>query len=266
MRFYDQKNNRLIYISAKADPNFWDTLWSADETIKKTVFKHKNTYVSKITKKYLRPEEGTILEGGCGRGIYVASLFKNGYKVIGIDNAPKTVEALNKHVPELDIRYGDVHKLDFPDDFFAGYWSLGVIEHFWDGYDKIALEMVRVIKKRGFLFLQFPCMSRARKIKAALGCYESYDAENELAGFYQFALDADDVVEKMKLYGFECLAKQGRSSLLGLKSEVRILSKTLDKISNYNGRNFFIRALRYALSNAFNMFFNHSILLVLRKT
>ena len=52
-------------------------------------------------------------------------------KTMPIDYAPKTVEFVNKKFPFLDIRLGDVTKLDFDDNFFDAYWSFGVIEHFY---------------------------------------------------------------------------------------------------------------------------------------
>lgn len=47
----------------------------------------------------------------------------------------------------------DVRKLQFADGFFDGYWSLGVIEYFWEGYNEIVNEVKRVIKPGMFSVL-----------------------------------------------------------------------------------------------------------------
>ena len=151
VRYFDPVKKQLIYIESKAGPSFWDSHWKLDKNIRK-ILRIKNTYVSNITRQFLKPRDGIILEGGCGKGHNVASLFNNGYRVIGIDYAEKSVMILNQYLPELDIRLADVRDLPFEDNYFIGYWSIGVIEHFWEGYESIALEMSRVIKYNGYLF------------------------------------------------------------------------------------------------------------------
>ena len=142
-----------------------------------------DTYVTRITRKYLRPVDGVILEGGCGDAVHVAALAASGYRCIGIDSAEQTVSALQSAFPELDVRLGDVRHLDFDDAAFAGYWSIGVIEHFWDGYGPIVQEMSRVVRTGGYLFLTFPYMSPVRRLKARLGLYPRLETDLEPAAF-----------------------------------------------------------------------------------
>ena len=68
----------------------------------------------------------------------------------------------------------DVRNLNFDDGFFDGYWSLGVIEHFYEGYERIIKEVNRVIKRNGFVFLTFPSLSFLRKFKSKWGLYVDY--------------------------------------------------------------------------------------------
>ena len=60
-------------------------------------------------------------------------LEKSGFSTTGVDFAEKTVK-INALYPSLDIRLVDIRNMDFDDGFFDGYWSFGVIEHFYDGY------------------------------------------------------------------------------------------------------------------------------------
>lgn len=107
----------------------------------------------KTLRKYLPGEKGIILEGGCGRAQHVYCMKYNGYNAVGVDFAERTVRAVNEAVPELDVRKCDVRNLPFRDGEIAGYWSIGVIEHFWDGYNEILDEMARVIRDgRGSCF------------------------------------------------------------------------------------------------------------------
>jgi len=262
--FYDKINNRLIYIGEASNPDFWDKHWDKN-TIEKMYPKKisKFDYVVNTTKKYL-PEKSLILEGGCGTGQQVFKLQQSGYEAIGIDYAEKTIETVKKAKPELDIRLGDVRKLDFPDNYFDGCWSFGVIEHFFNGYDEILNEMQRVIKPAGYLFITFPYMSRLRKIKSRKGKYPIWtNSEQETENFYQFALDAKKVIADLEKTGFELIEKQHLSGIKGLKDEVKFLKNPLQKI--YDSRSFFGLVTSKIISDLFAPFAAHSILLILRK-
>ena len=68
-------------------------------------------------------------------------------------------------MPDLNIDFGDVRSLPYKKSSFDGIWSLGVIEHNWDGYDQILREAHRVLRSGGYFFLAFPSFSPLRKLK-----------------------------------------------------------------------------------------------------
>jgi SAM-dependent methyltransferase len=119
------------------------------------------------------------------------------------DYAKQTVSTLHKYVPELKVILSDVRTLPFRDEYFIAYWSLGVIEHFQEGFESIALEMTRVLKNGGYLFLTFPYISPIRNLKARFGLYKPWDKGTDLNNFYQFALDAHEVSTQFKGLGFK---------------------------------------------------------------
>jgi len=170
---------------------------------------------------------------------------------------------VKKNFPELDVRVGDVRKLKFNDDYFDGYFSLGVIEHFYDGYDKIAKEMSRVIKNEGYLFLTFPHMSLLRKIKAKLGLYPLWDKKIVTQNFYQFALDEKGVIEKMKNYDFKLVEKHFLDGTGGLMRESKLLEQLLKRMIESN--NFFNKLTVILLNFILKIFSSHVILLILKK-
>ena len=62
---------------------------------------------------------------------------------------------------------------------------LGVIEHFWGGYQQIAEDMHRVLRKEGFLLLTFLAMTDIRVWKAKRGTYSIWqDGEREPDVFF----------------------------------------------------------------------------------
>lgn len=267
MKYFDSKNNRLVFESEKATPDFWDKLWrNEDRELKKIIERGKKDYfVSRITKKYIKPtKEKKILEGGCGMGTYVFSLDYSNYDVRGIDFATKTVAKVNKLFPNLKISDGDVENLNFPDNFFDGYWSLGVIEHFYEGYSKITKEMERVVKNNGYLFITFPCLSSFRKIKARLGKYKEFSEQSfNKEKFYQFALDPQKVKLDIEKLNFKLIKKEPLDGIKGLKDEISILKPLLQKI--YNSNFLPTRIFGAIISKISSPIFNHSILLVFKK-
>lgn len=267
MKYYDQRSGRLIYVGHRAIADYWDGVWGNVGIDRRSILERRGGYVSAITQRYVSPDAGRILEGGCGVGGEVAALKNAGYQVIGIDYAAKTVKALNEHVPELDIRLGDVRELDFEDGYFAGYWSLGVIEHFWEGYDSIAAEMWRVLRKGGYLFVSFPYMNFVRALKARLGVYPKWKGQ-ELEGFNQFALRPKEVRKHFERLGFEFVDARRLLARQGMQDEMPRLTSFMNKLYAYRGRSFALRAFRRLAHEAVSilqLFCSMSLLLVLKK-
>ena len=176
--YYDNREERLVYVRAAASADFWDSHWKTDQL--RRMVTQGNGFVVKQTRAYL-PPGARVLEGGCGRANTVWGLRQAGFDAVGVDFAEKTVLAINDVAPEIDVRFGDVRDLPFEDASFDGYWSLGVIEHFYDGYQPIQNEMLRVLKPGGFLFMTVPAMSPLRQLKARLGRYPSFEPSDDMS-------------------------------------------------------------------------------------
>ena len=264
MKYYDQDNNRLVFIQNQANVNFWETHWDnygVEKLIKSATLDPRILWP---TRKYL-PPGSRLLEGGCGLGQFVYSLHVHGYDAYGIDYASKTVEQINKVMPELKVLEGDVRALPFSSGFFDGYWSLGVIEHFYEGFDLIAEEMKRVLKPGGYLFLTFPCLSNLRKKKIRQNRYRVWLPNQEhINSFYQFALSGEDVCKVFVDLGFELVQRKPKGGLKGFKDEIgngflrRLLQKIFDS-SVLPGR-----ALAFGLDLILSPYAGHMELLILR--
>lgn len=265
MQLYNHNHKNLIYIKQSATPEFWDDHWQVDSSLRKKITKEKNTFVTNITKKYIKPKDGIILEGGCGTGIHVAALQENGYRCIGIDYAQHTVASVNTMIPEIDVRLGDVRKLEFDDDYFAGYWSLGVIEHFWEGYLSIQQEIKRVLQPGGYLFLTFPYMSPLRKIKVRLNLYDEWKIDHAPPAFYQFALNHSSVIKDFTQQGFKLVKSQPMLGLRAAKDEIGFLRPLLEKLHTYDGSSPVVKGIKVTLSKLLTPFSGHLILLIFKK-
>lgn len=264
MKYFDAQKKRLIVVETEALAGFWDSHWQADSGIRERIAGIKKNFVTDVTKKYLKPEDGIILEAGCGMGVNVAALSNNGYKCIGLDNAEKTVRILNRYAAEFDIRLADVRSIPFDDGYFAGCWSWGVIEHFWDGFEPVASEMARVVKEGGNLFLVFPSMSPIRRLKSRLGLYKLWGGADS-KGFYQYILNPEEVISVFEKTGFNLIKAKHFDAIKGLKSEIGILTLFLQRLYDYKGRSIFLRGVKRCLEALFSALAGHSILLIFKK-
>ncbi|MFC1769891.1 class I SAM-dependent methyltransferase [Nitrospirota bacterium] len=113
--------------------------------------------------RYL-PANSRVIEGGCGLGAWCEWLKRHGHSVVGIEYFKEVVDQAKMLSPAVDIQQGDILKLDFPDDSFDSYVSLGVIEHFEEGPGQALNEMHRVLKDEGLAFVTVPYENRIRNL------------------------------------------------------------------------------------------------------
>jgi SAM-dependent methyltransferase len=257
---YWPKARRLVYLDKKATPEFWDHRWHNEG---KPGPVNPRDEVITVTQKYL-PIGSRVLEGGCGRANKVKAMATVGYRATGVDFAEASVEEARSNYPDLDIRRGDVRALEFPDDHFDGYWSIGVIEHFWEGYGPILAEAARVLRPGGILFLTAPWLSPYRTRKAANGGYPAVEFHSESDSFYQFALGRAEVAAQLAQHGFELLSWQGMASEVSMKEDMAALKGPIHWLFGSKG-SIFKRVLRKAASSALNPYCGHSFLAVSRR-
>jgi len=266
LRYYDKKNNRLVHIENSSTPHYWDSLWKKKRTnIDKMYYRElKYGFVAPITRKFLK-RGSKIIEGGCGLGAKVYALDYAGFVTIGVDYAKDTIRFVKMRYPNLQLIIADVRKLPFKDESFDGYWSLGVIEHFYDGFNEIVHEIYRVLKKDGYLFITFPYMSPLRKIKSKLGLYPTWTEDvNLVSRFSYYILDEREVVSKFEEKEFRLIWKRPKphSGFIGLKDELW-KHNPLQIIGKYD--NFLSKGIKYIINKLLSNFCGHAILMVFKK-
>ncbi len=262
-KYYDKKNKRLVVIGESATEEFWEKHWLDPEDFEGRIKVGAGFgIIKKYTSKFLVPP-AKVIDAGCGIGQNVYGLDQWGYDAYGIDFTDEVVKKTKKNFSNLKISTQDVRNLDFPENFFDGYWSLGVIEHFKDGYDDIIKEARRVIKNDGYLFLTIPWFSPLRQIKACFGAYPKIDKKTGMGHFYEFMLDKAQLVKTIEKEGFRLVSSHSNDAVKGLKDEISFLRPVLQRV--YGGRGFFAKAWRGLLTMVFAPFAGHIILLIFKK-
>jgi SAM-dependent methyltransferase len=225
--FFDSAGDRLVFVDEPASEAFWDDRWKKDKFTAASIRKER-AFVQWETSRFLKPP-ARVLDAGCGLANTVFGLHHAGFDAYGVDFAPETVEAIKQHAPELKIELADVRDMPFEDDFFDGVWSLGVIEHFPEGYGAIIKEAHRVLKPGGLLFLTVPSVTPLRRLKIKLGRYED-SSRAAMERFYQFAFAPGDTEDAICSMGFERIRRRGSGGLIGLRAEVPVLRTLLKPI------------------------------------
>lgn len=99
-----------------------------------------------------RPAPGSrVLDLACGTGLFSDKFLDVEY--VGVDFDADTVSYARERY-EKNFEQMDARKLNFPDGFFDGIFSLGLFHHINDGDSLLALaEARRVLKNNGKFFV-----------------------------------------------------------------------------------------------------------------
>jgi len=106
---------------------------------------------------------GPIADLGCGPGAHARALAQRGYQVIGLDGAPRMVEAARARAArdriDVEFRVGDVREqLPFDDNSLGGALAVLVVQHL-PAPEALVAEVRRCLRPGGHAFLSAPSRS-----------------------------------------------------------------------------------------------------------
>ncbi len=109
--------------------------------------------VNHIIEKLDIKKDDTILDAGCGSGIFPSILYRlTGARVIGMDFSSKHLEIMRERYPYIKSVNGDVTTLPFKSNTFDKVISYSVLQ-FVDSWQDAVKELIRVTKKGGMVLL-----------------------------------------------------------------------------------------------------------------
>lgn len=214
------EGRRLVYYNQQADTAFWENHWKG-RAPSKQLYDEAARYgtmptLEKVYQKHL-PREGKILEAGCGVADMVVVLQAKGFEAEGVEWAAETVAAVKAVLPDLPVRAGDVTALDVPDNYYAGYVSLGVVEHRQAGPQPFLQEAFRVLRPGGIACISVPYLNPLRSLKGRLGFYHGDTAGRD---FYQYAYSREEFEGFLRDAGLRPIDWTSYDGLKGVRDEI----------------------------------------------
>lgn len=141
--------------------NFWEGK-ALDSTLSEDLVTHRDKNQRlleiEILSAYL-PYGQRILDVGCGNGFSTALFSKQAGHIIGIDYSPAMIERAKKEfgrLPNVEFKVQDVQNLKFLDHYFDVVISQRCLINLgtWENQQKAFGQIKRVLKSKGFFFLQ----------------------------------------------------------------------------------------------------------------
>jgi SAM-dependent methyltransferase len=149
-----------------SSPEFWDASWDEGGSLlpdpqNDRVCENQGV-IWRLLDAHL-DRSRLFLEGGCGCANWVRYFGRRGYRAVGLDFAPRTVERVKQVAPDADVRVGDVTAMPLETGSVHTYYSGGVVEHFEDGPEAALREARRVLAADGWFFCSVPDASTLRR-------------------------------------------------------------------------------------------------------
>lgn len=221
------RDGQLEYYNIKrTDEEFWEEHWSSSNEDYDNLGS-TNSFIEGTLLRY-NSRGDRILEAGCGSCAFLYPMHCYGFQAVGLDFARRTLSSVRRSKPDLKLLVGDLERLPFGDEWFHGYWSIGVIEHFKNGYGGVLEECRRVLRMGGIAYISFPYMNLLRKLKGKCKVYPDSLGGSADLEFYQYALDHKRVMRAWMKHGFEFIGQRYMFPYPRLHSGVRLLDAISD--------------------------------------
>lgn len=244
----------------ESDSVMWDDIWNHTPSTtywRSALSGQLASDYERLFLKYL-PREAKVLEAGCGVGQVVLALRARGFDCYGLDFTNTIIKTLNERFPDVPFHHGDIRSLPYADATFDSYISLGVIEHFAEGQERMLLESARVTKPGGFIFVSVPALNGYRKFRCNHGLYASVATEP----FFESCFFVDELEVLLRNAGFSPVEHSYQNTIMTFAQEtpIRPLYRLIEDVRYVRGA--VDRLLQLMLPKAW---FGHMVMVVAKR-
>jgi ubiquinone/menaquinone biosynthesis C-methylase UbiE len=181
------KMRLMIYCQLHRMPSIKDALRTFINPIDSTRDIEFSYLIKFLQKNNIKPEN--VLD--ISSPFVMAYVLSAKGKVIKTDINPDEREMI-KESHNLRFKLEDGTKLSFADNTFDLVYSISVIEHIYQKYAEAVIEMIRVLKPGGYLYLTFPVAAQHVEEWQDQKAYPT-QYQNDGKAFFQYRFDNNDV-------------------------------------------------------------------------
>lgn len=237
----------------------WDDIWAGTGNVQKAYWDRAlNGQLSYDFENFFTIGQ-RLLDAGCGLGQTVLAFQAKGFDCHGLDYANRVIDLLNKQFPELPFLKGDIREIPYPDSYFDGYISLGIIEHFPEGQRKMLAEAARVLRRGGYACVSVPALNEFRKLRIKR---DTYSSMADLP-FFESCISEEELTHLMNYVGLKPVRITYMNPMMTFAQEtiIRPLYRHIEDI----------RYVRGAIDRTVSLFlpnrwFGHMMMIVAQKT
>lgn len=227
---YSSGMARLKYYHAEDrpaghDPLYWDQLWKREAARERRYERAQRGvipwFLRRPVQRWVRPG-GRVLEAGCGQAHFTIGMQALGYQAEGVDFAPEVVARIRERFPGINVRIGDVRRLDVESNTYDAVYSPGVCEHFEEGPEDVLRETHRILKPGGVALVSTPVFNDFRRALARIGHFRN---DGRRGNFYQYAFSVEEMNRILQGLGFEVLEARFHGTIQTLREHAPLFAK-----------------------------------------
>lgn len=183
-------------------------------------------YRANVIIKNTTDSPGRVLDIGCGRGLMLGTLKKQGWETIGTEQSEISSQYA-REVLGIPVKVTtDLKSCNFPDNHFDAISLWHVLEHFPDPVDTLR-EIQRILKPNGLLLIEVPNFS-SWQAKVGQGQWFHIDSPRHL---YHFT--PESLITLLRGVGFSSFRKSTLSLEFGPFGMVQTLLNKFTTIPNF---------------------------------
>lgn len=161
--------------AARDDGRVWDRHWAALSERSSLLGRIASVVRKGLLSRAVRafadehfPKDGIFVEAGCGTAESSSRIATAGRTLVAMDISRLAVRAARRIPVFSGLLQGDLFRLPFRDGSVAGFWNLGVMEHFPPEEGRAILrEFARVLRPGGVALLFWPPEFGSSRLVAA---------------------------------------------------------------------------------------------------
>lgn len=137
-----------------------------ENSVRSKLYKTRYAAVSEYVRQFVKSRDATLVDAGCGDGIFISKIVREYPQIVGLDLSIKSllyIKKKQKEIQHVTLVQCDIENLPFKSDILPSIVSIETLEHL-EGIEKGLEEMHRCLCPNGILIATVPSVMNPRNI------------------------------------------------------------------------------------------------------